>query len=192
MRADQENKNQEISAKVRRAHKIGREAFFSRCFPLPPNGSSGIAGCPWTSGIHSMGRQYASEGGSGGREGVHGEGVISSHDAYMIGEFCPKVFALKNPPACRLKVVVVEFGDEASARNVTGTGKSGFFTARRGLLPVRRTPYFYIIFYHLAAGGMQLGIAKSSPWLGLNALSCWSSLGFSPIPAFRAMVTGNN
>jgi hypothetical protein len=34
--------------------------------------------------------------GSRGRRDVQAEGVISSQGLYMIGEFCPKVFALKN------------------------------------------------------------------------------------------------
>ena len=50
----------------------------------------------------------------------------------MIGEFCPKVFALKMARRSGLGVMVAKFGAEASALTVTGTGTSAFFTARGG------------------------------------------------------------
>jgi hypothetical protein len=47
----------------------------------------------------------------------------------MIGEFCPKVFALKIHRAFGLKSEVVEFGAEASAGIGTGLRRPALFTA---------------------------------------------------------------
>jgi hypothetical protein len=44
----------------------------------------------------------------------------------MIGEFCPKVFALKTQQVFRLEPGVVEFGAEASAWVVTQLRDLGF------------------------------------------------------------------
>jgi len=52
----------------------------------------------------------------------HAEGVISSQASYMIGEFCPKVFALNNHPVSRTQSPIAEFGAEMSARTVTEAG----------------------------------------------------------------------
>jgi len=47
----------------------------------------------------------------------------------MIGEFCPKVFALKIQGTFGLKSEVVEFGADGSAGIGTGSIKSALFTA---------------------------------------------------------------
>jgi hypothetical protein len=64
----------------------------------------------------------------------------------MIGEFCPKVFALNIHPVFRLKTVVAECGAEGSARTVNNPVMSPFSTARAGRKPlcriVRFVPYF--------------------------------------------------
>jgi hypothetical protein len=80
---------------------------------------------------------FPSEMRPGGGQDVQGEGVITSRDAGMIGEFCPKVFALKDASGFRLKAVVVESGAEASAGSVTGCGMSAFSTAGGGHGPLR-------------------------------------------------------
>jgi hypothetical protein len=47
----------------------------------------------------------------------------------MIGEFCPKAFALKDRSVIRLKAVIVDLDAEMWAWKVTGTGMSTLSTA---------------------------------------------------------------
>ena len=52
----------------------------------------------------------------GGYFGVHtAKSVISSQEAYMIGEFCPKVFALRWQDTFGPETIVFHFSADASA-----------------------------------------------------------------------------
>jgi hypothetical protein len=60
----------------------------------------------------------------------------------MIGEFCPKAFALKVHPECRLNTLTAETGAEVSAAIVIRAKKPVLLRARPGPRLLRCIVYF--------------------------------------------------
>jgi len=69
----------------------------------------------------------------------------------MIGEFCPKVFALKTHSTLRLESGVGKLGAEQSAQFVTRRVYRPLWTARIGRQPRCRIAYIIVSFLILKA-----------------------------------------
>jgi len=86
-------------------------------------------------GEHSL-RRTAKKTWEEGSGVVDCQSVISSRDSYIIGEFCPKVFALNAHPVSGLNNGMIEFGAEASAWTVSDVGEGALAVTKGRREPI--------------------------------------------------------